>query len=359
MMRLKSGRADGVTARIPVLAMVATFVVLAIIPLFEQAYAVGEWTFALAFGIAAVGLNMLIAEGGLVSLGHNAFVAFGAYATADLAARHLAYWESFLLVAVMALVLGWVIGAPVVKLGHLNFALVTIGAGFVAPTLALRLVSVTGGANGEALPALNAPGWSGLTPAAWLYYVGLAVLLACVLVAVGLRRSQAGRALRAQRDNEVAAEAFGVQLWRIRCGIFALSVMMAGLAGWLWGITSSFVAPDSFDVTLSISLLAGVVMGGLGFAMTAIVAGIFVEFVPTWSSSISPAFDGLVEGVIIVVIMLVARQGLLGLLKNLYDKLTGLGWRETPVPVAAAPATAPTSAAGELPRPSMAPQEPT
>ena len=313
--RLRDG---GITGRLPAAGLTLAFVALAAVPLFLQAYAVGEWTFALAFAVAAVGLNILIADAGLVSLGHNAFVAFGAYATAWAAGRGMSYWESFLLVAVMALALGWVIGAPVVKLGHLNFALVTIGAGFVAPTLALRLVSVTGGADGESLPALNAPGWSGLTATAWLYYVGLAVLLS-----IGLRRSQAGRALRAQRDNEAAAEAFGVQLWRIRCGVFALSVMLCGVSGWLWGITSSFVAPDSFDVTLSISLLAGVVMGGLGFAATPIVAGIFVEFVPNISSNISPAFDGLVEGVIIVVIMLVARQGLFGLLTAGIRKLPG------------------------------------
>jgi branched-chain amino acid transport system permease protein len=132
---------------------------------------------------------------------------------------------------------------------------------------------------------------------------------------------------------------------------------MAGVAGWLWGITSSFVAPDSFDVSMSISLLAGVVVGGLGFAITPILAGIFVEFVPTWSSNISPAFDGLVEGVIIVIIMLVARQGLLGLLKDLYDKVVGL--RRPGAADVAASAGGAVPAAPELPHPSMAPQEPT
>jgi branched-chain amino acid transport system permease protein len=327
MTNLASARRAGLLSagrsRMPAVGLTVAFVALAMIPLFLQAYVVGEWTFALAFGVAAVGLNILIADAGLVSLGHNAFVAFGAYATAWLVGNGMSYLESFFLVAVMALALGWVIGTPVVKLGHLNFALVTIGLGFVAPTLALRLVSITGGADGESLPTLNAPGWSGLSASAWLYYVGLVVFLACVLISIGLRRSQAGRALRAQRDNEVAAEAYGVHLWRIRCGVFALSVMMCGISGWLWGIASSFVAPDSFDVTLSISLLAGVVVGGLGFAATPILAGIFVEFVPNVSSSISPAFDGLVEGVIIVVIMLAARKGILGLVESAISKLPG------------------------------------
>lgn len=328
---------------------------LAAIPLFLQAYAVGEWTFALAFAVAAVGLNILIADAGLVSLGHNAFVAFGAYAAAWFAGNGMPYWQSFFVVAALALALGWVIGAPVVKLGHLNFALVTIGIGFVAPTLALRLVGLTGGANGESMPAFNAPSWTGLTGTAWLYYVGLVVLLGCVLISIGLRRSQVGRALRAQRDNEAAAEAFGVRLWRIRCGVFALSVMMCGISGWLWGITSSFVAPDSFDATLSISLLAGVVMGGLGFAATPIVAGAFVEFVPNISSNISPAFDGLVEGVIIVVIMLAARKGLFGLLQAGLGRLSGSA--RPPVAESADRGAEVAAVAADRPRPAIAPQE--
>jgi branched-chain amino acid transport system permease protein len=350
-----SARRSVIAGRVPAAGLLVAFVALAAIPLFLQAYAVGEWTFALAFGVAAVGLNILIADAGLVSLGHNAFVAFGAYAAAWFAGNGMPYWQSFFVVAALALALGWVIGAPVVKLGHLNFALVTIGIGFVAPTLALRLVGLTGGANGEALPAMNAPSWTGLTGTAWLYYVGLAVLLACVLISIGLRRSQVGRALRAQRDNEAAAEAFGVRLWRIRCGVFALSVMMCGISGWLWGITSSFVAPDSFDSTLSISLLAGVVMGGLGFAATPIVAGMFVEFVPNISSNISPAFDGLVEGVIIVVIMLVARKGLFGLLQAGLSKLSGS--TRPPVVEGADRGAEVAAVAADRPRPAIAPQE--
>ena len=350
-----SARRSVISGRVPAAGLLAAFVALAAIPLFLQAYAVGEWTFALAFAVAAVGLNILIADAGLVSLGHNAFVAFGAYAAAWFAGNGMPYWQSFFVVAALALALGWVIGAPVVKLGHLNFALVTIGIGFVAPTLALRLVGLTGGANGESMPAFNAPSWTGLTGTAWLYYVGLAVLLGCVLISIGLRRSQVGRALRAQRDNEAAAEAFGVRLWRIRCGVFALSVMMCGISGWLWGITSSFVAPDSFDATLSISLLAGVVMGGLGFAATPIVAGAFVEFVPNISSNISPAFDGLVEGVIIVVIMLAARKGLFGLLQAGLGRLSGS--TRPPVAESADRGAEVAAVAADRPRPAIAPQE--
>jgi branched-chain amino acid transport system permease protein len=344
------------SSRLPAAGLVAAFVALAAVPLFLQAYAVGEWTFALAFGVAAVGLNILIADAGLVSLGHNAFVAFGAYAAAWFAGRGMPYWQSFFVVAALALALGWVVGAPVVKLGHLNFALVTIGIGFVAPTLALRLVGLTGGADGESLPAMNAPAWTGLTGTAWLYYVGLAVFLGCVLISIGLRRGQVGRALLAQRDNEAAAEAFGVRLWRIRCGVFALSVMMCGISGWLWGITASFVAPDSFDATLSISLLAGVVMGGLGFAATPIVAGIFVEFVPNISSNISPAFDGLVEGCIIVIIMLVARKGLFGLLQSALGKLSGSPPAEL-ADIASPGGAEAATVAVDRSRPAIAPQE--
>jgi len=102
-------------------------------------------------------------------------------------------------------------------------------------------------------------------------------------------------------------------------------------------------------------LLAGVVMGGLGFAATAIVAGIFVEFVPNISSNISPAFDGLVEGVIIVVIMLVARKGLFGLLQAGLNKLSG---STRPQVAEGADRGAEVAAvAADRPRPAIAPQE--
>jgi branched-chain amino acid transport system permease protein len=231
----------------------------------------------------------------------------------------------------MSLALGWIIGPPLVKLGHLNFALITIGVGFVAPTIALRLGGITGGGDGESLPTFTAPAWTGLTATALLFYIGLIVLLVCVLLVIGLRRSQAGRALRAQHDNEAAAEAFGVRLARMRCGVFALSVMMAGVGGWLWGITSSFVAPDSFDSSLSISLLAGVVVGGLGHAASAIFSGAFVEFLPSFSAHISPAFGGLVQGVIIVIVVLAARQGVFGLIRRLFNRVVA-GRGRPPIP---------------------------
>ena len=106
MTSLASARRVGLLSagRVPAAGLTAAFVALALIPLFLQDYAVGEWTFALAFGVAAVGLNILIADAGLVSLGHNAFVAFGAYATAWLVGNGgMSYLESFVLVAVMAL----------------------------------------------------------------------------------------------------------------------------------------------------------------------------------------------------------------------------------------------------------------
>jgi branched-chain amino acid transport system permease protein len=326
--------------RLPAAGLALAFVALAIIPLSLQGFQVGEWTFMLSFAIAAAGLNLMIADGGLVSLGHNAFFAFGAYTTAWFSLHGWTYWQCLAAVAVLALVLGWIVGPPMVKLGHLNFALITIGIGFVAPTIAVRLAGITGGANGEALPAFTAPQWTGLTPEAWLFFMGLLVLLACVLLIIGIRRSQAGRALRAQRDNRVAAEAFGVQVSRLRCGVFALSVMMAGLGGWLWSITSAFVAPDSFDSSLSIALLAGVVVGGLGLPVTAIFAGIFVEFLPSVSSRISPAFGGLVQGFIIVAVLLIARRGVLGTAKHWLTKLGERSPVDSAVPAAVAPAPA-------------------
>lgn len=326
--------------RLPAAGLALTFVVLAIIPLTLQGFQVGEWTFMLSFAIAAAGLNLMISEGGLVSLGQNAFFAFGAYTTAWFSTHGWSYWQCLIVVTVLSLALGWIVGPPMVKLGHLNFALITIGIGFVAPTIAVRLSGITGGANGQSLPAFTAPQWTGLTPEAWLFFMGLLVLLGCVLIVIGIRRSQAGRALRAQRDNRVAAEAFGVQVSRLRCGVFALSVMMAGLGGWLWSITSAFVAPDSFDSSLSIALLAGVVVGGLGLPATAIFAGIFVQFLPSLSSRISPAFGGLVQGFIIVAVLLIARRGVLGTAKYYLQKFAERqagSAVDTAVPVGVAP----------------------
>jgi branched-chain amino acid transport system permease protein len=339
-----------VVRRLPPAGLALAFVLLAAIPLSLQGYQVGQWTFALSFAIAAVGLNLMISDGGLVSLGHNAFFAVGAYTTASLSTHGWTYWKCLIAVAVLCWVLGWVVGPPMVKLGHLNFALITIGIGFVTPTIAVRLTNITGGANGMALPAFVAPQWTGLTAEAWLFFMGLLVLLACVLVVIGIRRSQAGRALRAQRDNGVAAEAFGVQVGRLRCGVFALSVMMAGLGGWLWSITSAFVAPDSFDSSLSIALLAGVVVGGLGLPATAIFAGIFVEFLPTVSSRISPAFGGIVQGFIIVVVLLIARRGVLGTLKHWLVRLGAVPAAEDePAPATAVPVTEPADDLAGLP----------
>ncbi|SDJ35466.1 branched-chain amino acid ABC transporter permease [Nonomuraea jiangxiensis] len=282
-----------------------------------------QLTMVLVYAVALLGLNLLVGHAGQISLGHGAFFAVGAYTTAIL----LDHWDgmpypvTLPLAAGVAFLLGLAFGVPAMRLRGLYLALVTLAmAIFLAPLLK-RFEELTGGSMGLTLAKPAPPAWSGLAPDQWLYFLTLVVAVAAFLLAHSLLRSRVGRALHALRDNEIAAEVMGVRLSSYKTLAFAWSAMFAGAAGCVYTWVIGFVSPDSFTVNLSITMLAGLVVGGLGTLFGPLLGALFVMFVPSISQDINDAAPGVIFGLLIIAVMYVAPTGLAGLAERLIKKI--------------------------------------
>ena len=143
----------------------------------------------------------------------------------------------------------------------------------------------------------------------WLYYFTLAVSIAIYIFSVNLLRSRSGRALMAIRDNEIAASAMGVDVALYKTLAFGVSAGITGVAGALGAIAVQFVAPDSYTITLAISLFLGMVVGGVGWLPGSIVGSAFIIFVPNIAEGISKGLSGAVFGVLLFLVIFLMPHG--------------------------------------------------
>ncbi|MFI9247518.1 branched-chain amino acid ABC transporter permease [Streptomyces sp. NPDC053086] len=283
-------------------------------PFYFAPFQVFQLTMVLLYAVALAGLNLLVGFGGQISLGHGAFFAAGAYTAAVMLDRydtgHLATLPA---AAAGCFLLGLGFGVPALRLRGLYLALVTLSSAVFLPPLLKRLEPVTGGSMGLTVDKPQPPAWSGLAEDQWMYFVVLTIAAVALLLARNLLRSRVGRALLAVRDNESAAEVMGVRLSLHKTLAFAWSATFAGVAGCLYTWVIGFVSPDSFSFVLSITLLAGLVVGGLGSLYGPLLGGAFMMYVPSVSQDVSEAAPGVVFGLLIIAVMFVAPTGLAGL----------------------------------------------
>lgn len=280
------------------------------------------------YAIAAIGLNLLIGVAGLISLGHAAFMAIGAYTSALLTIK--AGWPIWLSLPAAAVVTGGVgllLGLPALRLyGHF-LALATLSFGVAVPQIILKWDGLTGGAMGL-LPPKPAFGPLVLDSEREVYYLVLALGAFLVWVAYNVLNSRPGRALKALRDSEVAARSMGINLAWYKTGAFALSAVYAGVAGALYGHLVGFIDPQSFNILISFQLIAMVVVGGLGSIPGAIYGAVLLTWLPLKLSRLQ-GLTAVIEGSIIILIVLFLPWGLASIPQRLRALRGGRG-RATP-----------------------------
>jgi branched-chain amino acid transport system permease protein len=178
----------------------------------------------------------------------------------------------------------------------------------------------TGGVRGIVLMKPSAPFGLPLSDDQWLYLFSLFVTVVAFVIAHNLLQSGSGRAMRAIRDHAMAAEAMGVDNSHYKAMTFGVSAAYTGVGGALSAIAVQFVSPDSFTLFLSVSLLVGIVVGGVGTLYGAIFGGIFIMFVPSLAEQISKAVPWAVYGVVLIACMFVMPGGVMGLLRKLQER---------------------------------------
>jgi branched-chain amino acid transport system permease protein len=289
------------------------------LPFFLGNYHVFQLTLVLVYAIALLGLNMLTGYNGQISLGHGAFYAIGAYTTAILMDKAgMPYWATIPIAGVVCGVVGFLFGLPALRLEGLYLAVATLALGVAMPQI-LKHKSIeqwTGGVQGIVIVKPDPPEWLPLSQDQWLYFFTLAWLLILFVVAWNLLRGRIGRAMVAIRDQPIAAQAMGVNTALVKSTTFGVSALYTGVAGALGAIAIQFVAPDSFTFFLSITLVVGVVVGGLASISGAFYGALFIQFVPNVADKISKAAPWAIYGVILIAFMYVMPTGVAGFVRR-------------------------------------------
>ena len=297
------------------------------LPFFVSNYRVFQFTLTLVYAIALLGLNMLTGYNGQISLGHGAFYAIGAYVAAILMDKFgVPYWLTIPAAGAVCLVVGFLFGLPALRLEGVYLALATFALGVAMPQI-LKFKGFehwTGGVQGIVIVKPEPPEWSGLTQDQWLYFVVLVCAVALFVIGWNILRGRMGRAMVAIRDQPIAATAMGVNTSMIKSLTFGVSAMYTGIAGALGAIVIQFVAPDSFNVFLSITLVVGVVIGGLASIPGAIYGALFIQFVPNLADQISKAAPWAIWGVSLIVFMYVMPTGVAGFVRIVVGRLRRL-----------------------------------
>jgi branched-chain amino acid transport system permease protein len=318
------------------LVAAAVLAVYAVAPRFVSDFHSRDLAHAGVFFIAIVGLNLLTGYTGQISLGHGALMAVGAYTTAALVVHE--HWRDVWTIPLAGLaagVVGFVIGLPALRLSGLYLALATFAFAVAMPSLLRKFSGLTGGGQGLRLleqAPLQVTGLSGtvtifghsMTQNHFLYYLTWAIGLVGFLVMWLIVRGRLGRVLRAVRDSEVAAASTGIDLARYKTLAFAISGVYAGVAGSLLAIQDEIVSPLTFTFLLSILLLVGTVVGGLGSLPGMVLGALFVQYLPDASTRVSsaPGVPDFVYGAAIILVMILLPSGVGGLLRRLAEPLT-------------------------------------
>jgi branched-chain amino acid transport system permease protein len=317
-------------------AVAAGLAVYLIVPHLVSDFHTRDLAQAGAFFIAIVGLNLLTGYTGQISLGHGALMAIGGYTTAALVVHE--HWRDVWTIPLAGLaagIVGFVIGIPALRLAGLYLALATFAFAVAMPSLLRKFSGLTGGEQGlrflESAP-FQVTGLKGTvtvfghttTQNHFLYYLTWGIGLIGFAVAWLIVRGRLGRAFRAIRDSEAAAASSGINPAAYKTLAFALSGVYAGVAGSLVAIQTEIVNPLSFTVLLSILIVVGAVVGGLGSLPGLVLGALFIQYLPTISGHVStrqgvPEF---VYGAAIIVVIILLPAGAGGLLRRLAAPLT-------------------------------------
>jgi branched-chain amino acid transport system permease protein len=295
---------------VPAIALAAGLVVLLSFTL--SSYHQGIGARVAIYFIAILGLNILTGYTGQISIGHGAFMAIGGYTTAIMSHYHHTNLIATLPLAfAVCFVCGVALGIPALRLSGVYLALATFALAVSVPQLPLKWSKWTGGSNGIR---------TATTPSNhWVYWVswicaGLGFIGAWLLL-----RARIGRAFRSIRDSEVAAASSGVSLPIYKTFAFGVSAAYAGIAGSLFVlVTNGFAQPNEFGVLLSLQILIGAAVAGLGSLWGVAVGALFVALLPEVSSSVplvgSSHGQDVVFGLIVILVMLALPNGVAGLL---------------------------------------------
>jgi len=304
-----------VSLKSPVVSVLtATFLV--VLPFLLNDYYRDVLTLTGMYIVLALGLNLVVGQTGLLNLGYVAFYAIGAYTYAILSTGYgLSFWPGLAAGGASAALCAMLVGIPTLRLRGDYFAIVTLGMGEITRIVLNNWDGMTGGPNGIA--KISRPTFAGYVMQTTLDFYFLALFLVMVTV-FAMRRliySRIGRAWIAIREDEIAAEAMGIDTYRLKLLAFVLASSWAGIVGVFFAAKMAFVSPESFTFFESVMILCMVVLGGMGSISGIILGALLLIMLPEIFRDFQD-YRMLAFGVALVLMMVFRPQGLLGSIKK-------------------------------------------
>ena len=289
-------------------------------PLVLDRFYLGELAFVCIYAIAGVGLMLLVGYAGLVSLGHAAFLAIGAYTHAYLLSQGWPLPLALAAGAGLSAAVGGLVGIPVLRMTGIYLAVATLAFAVIVEEVVTDWETVTGGFRG--MPVPKAEFLLDLSAPAPFYYLCLSLLALSLLAALNWLRSPTGRAMVAVRDSETSAESMGIRIAYTKTLAFAISAAFTGLAGGLYAHRLGYLSPEAFTLNESILLLLMVVVGGLGSLHGVIFGAVFIGLLPQGIAILKdlappelgqiPGLQPGIFGLILILFLIYEPQGLHG-----------------------------------------------
>jgi branched-chain amino acid transport system permease protein len=315
----------------------AFFVILfaAIVPLVFHEYYLSILNLVLIAIVGALGLNILVGWTGQISVGHAAFMSVGAYTAANLAAyKGMPFWVALPAGGLMAAAIGVLVGIPSLRIKGLYLAIATLASQLIIEWVINHTPAISGGAQASIEVPRPTVFGTPLKTQGELYFFLLFFAVLAIVATMNLVRSRIGRAFVAIRDQDIAAEIIGINIFRYKLLAFAISSFYAGVCGVLYTYYFGIANYEAFQIGVSIDYLAMIIIGGLGSVLGTVLGAIFVTMLPIvirllveafggmfWDaaalSAIAASFRLVIFGLLIIFFLIVEPEGLARLWRNI------------------------------------------
>jgi branched-chain amino acid transport system permease protein len=304
-------------------ALAAAAGIVVLLPFLVSNYHTYQLAQVAIYTIAVIGVNIVTGYAGQITLGHGAFMLIGAYTTSALIVHaSFPYGVTIPIAGLIAGTAGFLFGFPALRLAGVYLALATLAVATALPGVAEHFSGLSGGSIGLRVPSPTPPfGWN-VSDNVWIYALSWAIAGLMFVLSWLILRGRFGRALRAIRDRHAAAVSSGVNLALYKTLAFGVSAAFAGISGSLLVLSLGYINPSVFPLILSILLLTGAVVGGLGTLPGPVFGGLLIVYL--W---VTPFYANLehvpkdappvIYGVLTILVMFVVPNGVMGALRRL------------------------------------------
>lgn len=306
------------------LLLIAVILFVVIVPRETTGYSMMIVNLALIYAISTYGVSVMLGLGGQLSFAATAFMGVGAYFAANLCSGRWGFWMDpfavLLLTPVFAGVVALIIGLILFRLKGTYFTFATVGLVQVAWCFFLNYRPLFGGPDGiSGVSSIRIFGWTPKDYNDWFYLLAVIVLLAALLVE-RIRRTQLGRSLAAVRDNEVAAQTLGINVFMTKVIAFTIAGIFAAVAGALYAMHSQFVSSDMFTFERSTTYIIMGMLGGINNTAGVFVGSVLVTLLPEWLRGMQQYLQ-LIYGIGVILLMIFMPMGLAGLASGICKRV--------------------------------------